>query len=105
MIEEEIVIEEENQEENINIEEENQEEDIDIQDETINVTQTFDKNYLYFQNVASDLWEIKHNLDKFPSVTVIDSAGSEVIGEVEYIDSNNLKIKFAGGFSGKATLN
>ena len=104
MLEETIDVIEELSEENIGIEDET-EQPISVLEETINVTQTFDKNYVYFQDVASDLWEIKHNLDKFPSVTVIDSAGSEVIGEVEYIDSNNLKIKFAGGFSGKATLN
>ena len=104
MLEETIDVIEELSEENIGIEDET-EQPISVLEETINVTQTFDKNYLYFQDVASDLWEIKHNLDKFPSVTVIDSAGSEVIGEVEYIDLNNLKIKFAGSFSGKATLN
>lgn len=104
MLEETIDVIEELTEENIGIEDET-EQPISVLEETINVTQTFDKNYLYFQDVASDLWEIKHNLDKFPSVTVIDSAGSEVIGEVEYIDLNNLKIKFAGSFSGKATLN
>lgn len=64
-----------------------------------------DLNYLHTQSVASDEWTINHNLGKYPSVTVIDSAGDEVVGEIEYIDTNNLKIKFAGGFSGKATLN
>lgn len=64
-----------------------------------------DKNYLHIQSVASDEWTINHNLNKYPSVSVIDSANNEVIGEVTHIDKNNLKIKFAGGFSGKATLN
>ena len=65
----------------------------------------YDKNYLFIQNQVSDEWIINHNLNKYPSVTVIDSADNEVIGEVEYLDKNNLKIKFANGFSGKATLN
>lgn len=65
----------------------------------------YDKNYLFIQNQVSDEWIINHNLNKLPSVTVIDSAENEVVGEVEYIDLNNLKIKFANGFSGKATLN
>ena len=105
MIEEEIVIDEENQEEDINIDEENQEEDINIQEESVCVNQSGDKNYLHIQNIASDVWEINHDLKKFPSVTVIDSAGSEVIGDIEYIDTDNVRIKFAGSFSGKATLN
>jgi len=94
-------------EENINILEENNEENINVEEENVTVNQeiTYDKNYLHLQNIASNEWIINHNLDKYPSVTVIDSAGSEVIGEVEYMDLNNLKIKFAGSFSGKATLN
>ncbi len=107
MIEEEIVIEEENQEEQVEVVEENQEEQININEESvnINITEVYDKNYIYIQGVASDEWVINHNLEKYPSVSVIDSSGSEVIGDVEHIDANNLKIKFAGGFSGKATLN
>ena len=65
----------------------------------------YDKNYLFIQNQIADEWFINHNLNKYPSVTVIDSADNEVVGEIEYIDKNNLKIKFASGFSGKATLN
>ena len=64
-----------------------------------------DKNYHHVQSVASNEWIVHHNLNKYPSVTVIDSAENEVIGEVEHIDRNSLKIKFAGSFSGKATLN
>lgn len=88
--------------------------DIDINVENQNIefdagTQTRiiseDKNYLHIQSVASDEWIIHHNLDKYPSVTVLDSANNEVVGEVTHIDRNNLIIKFAGGFSGKATLN
>ena len=64
-----------------------------------------DKTYLHIQDVASNEWNINHNLNKYPSVTVIDSANNEVVGDVEYIDNNNLIIKFEGSFSGKATLN
>ena len=45
------------------------------------------------------------NLGKFPSVSVVDSANDEVIGEVTYIDTNSLTIKFTAAFSGKAYLN
>ena len=94
-------------EELINIIDETPDEDINVEEENITINEiiTYDKNYLHIQSVASDEWIINHNLDKYPSVSVIDSAGSEVMGEIEYIDVNNLKIKFASGFSGKATLN
>ena len=64
-----------------------------------------DKTYLHIQSVASNEWLINHGLNKYPAVSIIDSAENEVIGEVEYIDANNVKLKFAGSFSGKATLN
>ena len=64
-----------------------------------------DKNYLHRQTVASNTWVIVHNLNKFPSVTVIDSAGNEVIGEVTYDDPCQVTIRFEGGFKGTATLN
>lgn len=64
-----------------------------------------DKYFQFTQNVASDVWEINHNLDKNPSVSVVDSAGTIIVGEVNYIDTNNLTITFQAAFSGKAYLN
>ncbi len=63
-----------------------------------------DKKYIYTQDIATDVWNVNHNLNKYPSVTVVDSAGSVVIGEVTYIDENNLKVEFSGAFSGKVYL-
>ena len=64
-----------------------------------------DKTFVYTQAVSSDVWEIKHNLDKYPAVTVVDSGGSVVVGEIVYIDKNNIRITFASAFSGKAYFN
>lgn len=64
-----------------------------------------DKHFLFVQSIASDIWEIKHDLNKYPSVTVVDSANSVVIGDVVYIDENNVRLTFSGAFSGKAYLN
>ncbi len=64
-----------------------------------------DKHFLFVQAIASDVWEIKHDLNKYPSVTVVDSADSVVIGDVAYIDENNVRLTFSGAFSGKAYLN
>lgn len=62
--------------------------------------------YTHSQDTPSDLWTINHNMDKFPSVTVVTSAGDIAAGgEIDYIDSNNLTIGFAAAFSGKAYLN
>ena len=64
-----------------------------------------DKFLVYNRTVPSNEWVINHNLEKYPSVTVVDSANSIITGEVTYIDMNNLKITFQAAFSGRAYLN
>lgn len=64
-----------------------------------------DKTFYFEQNEALDTWIIVHNLSKYPAVSVIDSSGSEVIGEVTYDSINQITITFKGAFKGKATLN
>lgn len=69
------------------------------------VYENADKNFRYTQNVPSDFWVINHNLDKYPSVSISDSAGTIVEGDVTYIDKNNITIKFSAPFSGFADFN
>lgn len=64
-----------------------------------------DRNVLYTQSVASDVWTIEHNMGKYPTVTIMDSAGNRVIGEEEHVDVNTVILTFNGAFTGKATLN
>lgn len=64
-----------------------------------------DKEFVYTQSTSSDVWMIQHNLNKYPSVTVVDSGNSVVTGEVIYIDKNNIQITFTSTFSGKAYCN
>lgn len=62
------------------------------------------KRFTYNQGIASDSWTISHTLDGFPSVTVVDSAGSVVVGDVEYNSTSSVTIRFQAAFSGKAYL-
>ena len=64
-----------------------------------------DKHFTYVQSFASDEWVIEHNLQKHPSVTIVDSAGTVVIGDVLYLSVNKLVVSFSAPFSGKAYLN
>lgn len=64
-----------------------------------------DAHHNHTQSLPSASWTITHNLGKFPAVSITDSSGSEVEGEIRYIDSNTVVISFAGQFSGKAYLN
>ena len=60
--------------------------------------------YAHTQGVSASTWNIVHSLNFKPNVTIIDSAGSVVEGEIEYLDNNNLVLTFAYAFSGNAYL-
>lgn len=77
----------------------------EVVDRSIDLTSKLDKNFVFDQSTPSATWNIVHNLNKYPSVTVIDSANNMVIGEVHYPSINEVVIIFSGGFSGKAFLN
>jgi hypothetical protein len=65
-----------------------------------------DKTFTFTQGVPAITWgPINHGLNKFPSITVEDSAGSVVYGAEQYIDLNNVIINFSAPFSGKAHFN
>lgn len=59
----------------------------------------------FFQTIPSNAWAINHNLGRFPSVTIVDSAGTQMYGAVEYIDDNNILISFSSALAGTAYLN
>lgn len=62
--------------------------------------------YVHVQTTPSTTWTITHNMNKYPSITVVDSGGNEVKGANRYVDENTIEIKFSPyGFSGKAYLN
>jgi len=69
-----------------------------------------DITFTHNQNTTSDTWVITHNLNRFPSVTVVDSGESIVQGTVVYNSNKQLTITFFSGsqalaFQGKAYLN
>ena len=70
-----------------------------------NVKVFADKNYVHEQNIAEKTWRVTHSLNKYPTVTVIDSAGNEVICNIEHIDTNNCIISMNAPFKGKAIFN
>jgi hypothetical protein len=69
-----------------------------------------DITFTYNQNTTQSTWVINHNLNRFPSVTVVDSANTIVQGTVVYNSNKQLTITFfangnALAFQGKAYLN
>lgn len=61
-------------------------------------------SFEHTQSSASDTWTITHNLNFFPNVTVQDSAGSTVEGEIVYNTNTTLTVTFSSPISGKAYL-
>jgi len=66
---------------------------------------TTDANFVHDQGSASATWVVDHNLAKKPSVTVVDSASTVIIGQVVYNTDNRCTITFEAAFSGKAFFN
>jgi hypothetical protein len=64
-----------------------------------------DSTYVHTQILASTTWSVAHDLGKFPSVMVVDSGNNVVIGDIHYVDNNNLTITFSAAFSGRAFIN
>lgn len=68
-------------------------------------TGSSDANYVHDQSIPALIWNIAHSLNKKPAVLVVDTADTVVIGKIEYIDNNNVKLTFNGSFSGYAYFN
>jgi len=69
------------------------------------IKQQVREHYVHDQQVASTSWTVTHNMNKYPSVNVVDTANDEVTGDVKYNSLNQITISFTAAFSGKAYLN
>lgn len=66
--------------------------------------------YLYEQNVASNVWTVNHNLgQQYLSVEIVDASSNSIVGTYDYptvtfVDDNNLTITWKYQATGKAVL-
>ena len=75
---------------------------VDNSDHTISAVKN---TYVHEQLLASSVWNINHNLNRYPSVTIIDSGGNIIYCDIQYLDKNNIRITFNSEFGGYAYLN
>lgn len=61
--------------------------------------------FIFEQGIASDVWIITHNLNKAPSITLVDSSGAEFQARKVYNSLNQVTIYLNGATTGKAYLN
>lgn len=73
--------------------------------EKVNLEDLGDKNFVFDQAIPDTVWYIVHNLKKKPSPVIVDSAGTEIEGQIDHIDINTLTITFNTPVSGKAHIN
>lgn len=72
----------------------------------LNITESVDdKNYVHDQFTPAMVWNISHPLNKKVSVTITDTAGTVMEGEIIINDGSLVTIRFNSPFSGEAILN
>lgn len=63
------------------------------------------KTFVFEQAIASNVWEITHNLNKRPSIQLVDSTGREFEAVKDYINDNEVVITLDSATTGFAYLN
>ena len=61
-------------------------------------------SYVHHQAVPTAVWTIVHGLGYFPNVTVFDTTGDTVEGDVAFPDADTVVLTFSAGFGGTAYL-
>lgn len=69
-----------------------------------NFTGAFTRRHIHTQGTAATTWTINHTLGGYPSVMVVDSASTVVVGEVLYVSTSQVQVSFTAPFSGFAYL-
>jgi len=64
-----------------------------------------DTTYTHTQGVPSATWTVVHNLNKNPSITIVNTADEVVAGCAEYDSADQITLTFDAPFAGKAYLN
>ena len=63
-----------------------------------------DAGFVFTQGVAATTWNIAHNLNKKPSIKIVDSTDEVIEGQEIYVDENNIILNFSALITGKAYL-
>lgn len=56
------------------------------------------------QAAPATVWTVPHDLGFYPSVSTTDTAGTQVYGDVLYLDENTVQVTFGLAFAGYANL-
>ena len=70
----------------------------------IPVGAVFTNAFEFIQSQPSFLWEVEHNLGRYPQLTILDNDEDVCEAEVSYLDENNLTISFNQQMTGRAYM-
>lgn len=60
--------------------------------------------HIHSQPIPSTVWNVSHLLGGYPSVTIVDTAGTVVYGEISYSSTTDVVLSFSAAFAGYAYL-
>jgi hypothetical protein len=63
-----------------------------------------DAGFIFTQAVPATVWNITYNLNKKPSIKIVDSTDEVIEGQEEYVDENNIIVTFSALITGKVYL-
>lgn len=61
--------------------------------------------YTHSQTTSSTTWDITHNMNKYPHISIFDDTNDLVFGNIEYISLNEVRITFSKTIKGMCYLN
>ncbi len=61
--------------------------------------------YTHVQSLPSSVWTVAHNLGRYPSITVVDNLGGELLADVRYLDDDLAQITHSVPLIGRAYCN
>lgn len=71
---------------------------------TANSQTVLTRRFVHTQNLVSSTWTINHNLGGYPSVMVVDTAKTVVVGDITYNSESQIVVNFSAAFAGYAYL-
>lgn len=61
--------------------------------------------YTHIQSTPLATWTVAHNLNRFPSITVVDNLGNQIYPDVRYIDNDIIQVTHSVPLTGRAYCN
>jgi len=68
------------------------------------ITINQNSSFVFTQQIASTMWDVVHGMNLIPSVRTEDLTGVDIVGTIDVIDNNRIKIYFNQAVAGRAYL-